>query len=77
MFFGMRGPSGAGPAGPVDHIAFSATDYDAVSARLEDAGVTAVRNAVPGAGLQQFFIEDPNGVRVEINVKGSATTESR
>ena len=71
------GSVGAGPVGPVDHIAFSASDYDAVSARLEAAGVAAVRNAVPGAGLRQFFIEDPNGVRVEINVKGSPTTESR
>jgi hypothetical protein len=29
--------------------------------------VRAVRNAVPG-GPRQVFIEDPNGVRVEINV---------
>jgi catechol 2,3-dioxygenase-like lactoylglutathione lyase family enzyme len=68
------GPRGAGP---VDHIAFTASDHDAVSARLERAGVDAVRNSVPGAGLRQFFIEDPNGVRVEINVKSSPTTESR
>jgi catechol 2,3-dioxygenase-like lactoylglutathione lyase family enzyme len=55
-------------AGPVDHIAFNASDYDEINARLESNGVGAVRNTVPG-GPRQLFIEDPNGVRVEINVK--------
>jgi lactoylglutathione lyase len=57
-------------ASAVDHIAFNASDYDAICARLEQAGIAAVRNSVPGAGLRQLFIEDPNGVRVEINVRG-------
>ena len=26
-------------------------------------------NRVPAAGLRQLFFEDPNGVRVEINVQ--------
>jgi catechol 2,3-dioxygenase-like lactoylglutathione lyase family enzyme len=56
-------------ASAVDHIAFNATDYEAVCTRLERAGVPAVRNTVPGAGLRQLFIHDPNGVRVEINVR--------
>jgi catechol 2,3-dioxygenase-like lactoylglutathione lyase family enzyme len=53
----------------VDHVAFNAGDYDAVNARVQRAGVPAVRNTVTGAGLRQLFIEDPNGVRVEINVR--------
>jgi catechol 2,3-dioxygenase-like lactoylglutathione lyase family enzyme len=53
--------------GPVDHIAFNASDYDGLLERIERQGVRAVRNAVPG-GPRQVFIEDPNGVRVEINV---------
>jgi len=73
---GLEVSEDAPGAGPVDHIAFNASDYAGVSARLERAGVAAVRNTVPGAGLRQFFIEDPNGVRVEINVK-SSPTESR
>jgi catechol 2,3-dioxygenase-like lactoylglutathione lyase family enzyme len=55
--------------GPVDHVAFSATDYDELLDRLQRSGVAAVTNVVPG-GPRQVFIEDPNGVRVEINVKG-------
>ena len=41
----------------------------AVEHRLSAPGVAGVRNTVPGAGLRQVFIEDPNGVRVEINVR--------
>jgi hypothetical protein len=40
-------------------------------ARLERCEVAAVTNAVPG-GPRQAFIEDPNGVRVEINVAVAA-----
>ena len=54
--------------GPVDHIAFSGTDYDQLTERLERNSVAAIRNNVPG-GPRQLFIEDPNGVRVEINVR--------
>jgi catechol 2,3-dioxygenase-like lactoylglutathione lyase family enzyme len=54
---------------PVDHITFSASDYEAVAARLASAGIEAVRNDVPGGGPRQFFFDDPEGLRVEINVK--------
>ena len=53
--------------GPVDHVAFSAGDWDELIARLERLGVPTVTNAVPG-GPRQAFFEDPNGVRVEISV---------
>ncbi|MBV9805072.1 MAG: VOC family protein, partial [Solirubrobacterales bacterium] len=59
--------------GPVDHVAFGAADWNAVVERLERAGVHAVRNAVPG-GPRQLFFEDPNGVRVEINVPNPQTS---
>jgi catechol 2,3-dioxygenase-like lactoylglutathione lyase family enzyme len=64
---GLRVPSADPGVGPLDHIAFSASDYDALVERLERHGVWTVKNAVPG-GPRQVFIEDPNGVRVEINV---------
>ena len=54
---------------PVDHVAFSEEGYDDVVARLERRGIEAAANEVPGAGLRQLFIQDPNGVKVEINVK--------
>ena len=54
---------------PVDHIAFNASDYGAVTARLASAGIEPVRNDVPGGGPRQLFFNDPEGLRVEINVK--------
>jgi catechol 2,3-dioxygenase-like lactoylglutathione lyase family enzyme len=54
--------------GPVDHVAFTTGDWDELVARLERCGVGAVTNAVPG-GPRQAFVEDPNGVRVEISVR--------
>jgi catechol 2,3-dioxygenase-like lactoylglutathione lyase family enzyme len=59
-------------AGPVDHIAFNAGDYEELSERIARGGVAAVRNTVPNGGPRQLFIEDPNGVRVEINVRQQA-----
>jgi catechol 2,3-dioxygenase-like lactoylglutathione lyase family enzyme len=59
---------GIAPApGPVEHVAFSADDYDGIVARLRDGGIDAAPNTVPG--MRQLFLEDPNGVKIEINVK--------
>jgi len=53
--------------GPVDHIAFNATDHDAMVALLKARGIAHGRNAVPGIGLRQIFVHDPNGVKIELN----------
>ena len=65
---GMTVPERDPGVGPVDHIAFAATDYDAVIERLDRNGVASVPTSGPGRP-RQVFIEDPNGVRVEINVR--------
>jgi catechol 2,3-dioxygenase-like lactoylglutathione lyase family enzyme len=54
--------------GALDHLAFSADDHDEAMARLEQSGVAAKHNEVPGIGMRQLFFEDPNGVKIEINV---------
>jgi catechol 2,3-dioxygenase-like lactoylglutathione lyase family enzyme len=74
-WIGLGTPHEPPGAGPVDHIAFHASDYDAASARIERGGLAVVRNNVPG-GPRQLFIDDPNGVRVEINVN-TTTPEAR
>jgi catechol 2,3-dioxygenase-like lactoylglutathione lyase family enzyme len=73
---GLRVPERDPGVGPVDHVAFSAGDYDALTERLERRGIPAVRNTVPD-GPRQVFIEDPNGVRVEINVTSETKDEAR
>jgi catechol 2,3-dioxygenase-like lactoylglutathione lyase family enzyme len=58
------------PASPqaVDHIAFNGSDFEEAVARLKREGVEATLNTVPGARLRQVFLEDPNGLKIEINV---------
>jgi catechol 2,3-dioxygenase-like lactoylglutathione lyase family enzyme len=62
---GLSVADGAGP-GPVDHIAFRGVDYDETRSLLQRKGVPAVLNEVPG-GPRQLFVEDPGGVRIELN----------
>jgi catechol 2,3-dioxygenase-like lactoylglutathione lyase family enzyme len=54
--------------GSIDHLAFSGDDHDEAVARLERSGIEAKHNTVPGVGMRQLFFEDPNGVKIEINV---------
>jgi catechol 2,3-dioxygenase-like lactoylglutathione lyase family enzyme len=68
---GIPVSSRADGTGPVDHIAFTAHDYDEVVARLERNGVKAARNDVPGGFVRQLFLRDPNGVKIEINIRAS------
>ena len=56
--------------GPVDHIAFNGDDFDEIVARLAQHGVTAHVNHAAGGTLRQLFLTDPNGVKIEINVRG-------
>jgi catechol 2,3-dioxygenase-like lactoylglutathione lyase family enzyme len=53
--------------GPVEHVAFNADDYEGLLERLRGGGIEAAPNTVPG--MRQLFVEDPNGVKIEINVK--------
>ena len=66
---GIEVSTRADGTGPVDHIAFNAHDYDEVVGRLERCGVKARRNDQPGGLLRQLFLQDPNGVKIEINVR--------
>jgi catechol 2,3-dioxygenase-like lactoylglutathione lyase family enzyme len=70
-WLGLSVPHEAPGTGSVDHIAFNASDFESVRRRLDDNGVRAVLNVVPGGELRQLFFQDPNGVRIEINVRGS------
>jgi catechol 2,3-dioxygenase-like lactoylglutathione lyase family enzyme len=60
--------------GAFDHIGLVATDPGALLERCERAGVPTREREVPGLGLQQIFVEDPNGVSIELNfpLEGSA-----
>jgi catechol 2,3-dioxygenase-like lactoylglutathione lyase family enzyme len=63
--------------GPVDHIAFNGIDCEAIKSTLIAHGVEFAVNEVPGIGLTQLFLHDPNGVKVEINVRAAVTRRPR
>lgn len=51
-----------------NHIAFEGSDFDGMCATLDGLGHeyrTSVRDEIK---LRQIFVDDPNGVRVEINI---------
>jgi catechol 2,3-dioxygenase-like lactoylglutathione lyase family enzyme len=66
---GTGSSEAADSTGAVDHIAFSATGYEELRSRLAAEGVAAVENEIPGV-MRQLFVRDPNGVRLELNVRG-------
>jgi len=53
--------------GAFDHIAFNGTKPDEMVTQLERFNVPYERNDVPHANLVQFFLNDPNGVKIELN----------
>lgn len=60
----------------VDHVAFHASGIDEFAARIGALDISCVRRNVPLANLHQFFIHDPNGVKVEINFDASELSEA-
>lgn len=66
-YLGDRDPSSLRGSGAVDHVAFFATGLAAMRAHLRQVGVSARERTVPTIGLHQLFLDDPNGVVVELN----------
>ncbi len=70
------GAIGAGPdgshTGNFDHVAFVGRDFAAMRAHIAGRGVKFEERDPPGAGVQQIFLPDPNGVMIELNFPKSA-----
>jgi catechol 2,3-dioxygenase-like lactoylglutathione lyase family enzyme len=66
-YLGDRGAESMTGTGTIDHIAFTATDLADMHARLRAHGVAWRDRTVPSLGLHQVFVEDPNGVTIELN----------
>jgi catechol 2,3-dioxygenase-like lactoylglutathione lyase family enzyme len=58
-----------GPTGAIDHIAFVGSGYDDLRSRLTDAGASFETVESPEIDLKQIFVRDPNGVKIEINIR--------
>jgi len=55
--------------GAIDHIAFECEDYDAMRAKLTARGLPFTSSDVPSINLRQLFVNDPNGVTLELNFR--------
>ena len=55
--------------GPVDHIAFNASRFAEMRARLVGSGFKLSENLLDDIGLRQLFLYDPNGVAIELNFR--------
>jgi len=66
-YLGDADPESLKGGGAVDHLAFRASEAQALKARLAKMNVAFRENEVPNMKLLQVFVEDPNGVAVELN----------
>ena len=69
-YMGTTALSATDNAGVVDHIAFSATEPEAFVARLKQMRVTARKRYRPEIRLFQVFLQDPDGLTIEVNFHG-------
>lgn len=67
QYLGDREESALYGSGAVDHVAFFATGLAETLARLREHGVELRERLVPLLNLHQVFVDDPNGVVVELN----------
>jgi hypothetical protein len=66
-YLGDRDVSALTGSGAIDHIAFFADGLSDMLAHLKTWGVAPRQRTVPSIGLHQLFLDDPNGVVVELN----------
>jgi catechol 2,3-dioxygenase-like lactoylglutathione lyase family enzyme len=55
--------------GPVDHIAFNATDFESMLSKIQARGIASKQNHLKDFGIRQIFIKDPNGITLELNFR--------
>ena len=54
-------------SGAIDHVAFNADDIEGMKSKLDKISMEYTHRKVPGFPLEQLFIMDPDGVKVELN----------
>lgn len=69
-YLGDKGMDAEPGTGTIDHVAFLCDDVDAMRARFQAKGVEFRERVVPSLNLTQLFLEDPNGVTLELNFPG-------
>jgi catechol 2,3-dioxygenase-like lactoylglutathione lyase family enzyme len=58
-------------SGVVHHVAFASRDFAGMKRRLQSKGMPFESRQVPGGDLWQIFVDDPNGVMIELNYEAA------
>jgi catechol 2,3-dioxygenase-like lactoylglutathione lyase family enzyme len=58
-------------SGSIDHVAFESSDFEDMAARLRSAGLAFREDGIPAYNLRQLFVNDPNGILLELNFRGA------
>ncbi|MCH8183865.1 MAG: VOC family protein [Proteobacteria bacterium] len=62
-----------GNTGPIDHIAFDASDLEGMRKRIAGLGIDSHEQGIDM--LRQIFIRDPNGITIELNFLTASAAE--
>jgi len=54
-------------SGAIDHVAFNCEDIDSMKEMFDNKSIKYTHRKVPGFPLEQLFVDDPDGVKVELN----------
>ena len=66
-YLGERDTAQLKGSGALDHVAFFATGLADMLLRLKEHNIEPRQREVPGLGLHQLFLDDPNGIVIELN----------
>ena len=58
-------------SGVVHHVAFVSSGFEGMKQRLKSKGMPFDARQVPGGELWQIFVNDPNGVMIELNYEAA------
>jgi hypothetical protein len=61
-------------SGVVHHVAFISRGFAGMTQRLKSGGFKYDSRQVPGGDLWQIFVNDPNGVMIELNYEAAKET---
>jgi len=58
-------------SGVVHHVAFASQGFAGMKQRMQSTGMAFDSRQVPGGDLWQIFVNDPNGVMIELNYEAA------
>jgi catechol 2,3-dioxygenase-like lactoylglutathione lyase family enzyme len=76
-YLGTAAHSATDNSGVVDHIAFLATEPEGFARRFDAIGLPVRRRYFPQFHLFQLFVQDPDGLTIELNFPETAVEPSR